>query len=148
MKTSSILKLAGSAIMVAAAIMLVWSGRSDLGGGGGAYAVSPDGHWLAEIDDANSRAHHKSFAVIQLWDLNSCHSITARRCTRFYWGKAPTVRLEFPQTFHARDENCNVKWETNSTEFFVEFESNASTRRFRYNLAADVFSLSIAPAHQ
>jgi len=152
MKKSSILTVAGSGIMLAAAIMLTWFGRSDLDEGGGAYAVSPDGRWLAEIDDANSRVHDKSFAAIRLWDLNKYPSL--RGGVRFYWGKAPTVRLEFPQSFQARDEKCNVNWKTNSTEFFVEFESNASTqavhelRRFRYDLAADVFSLSTAPAQQ
>ena len=151
MKTNSIVMLVTAAILATAAIMWALFGGSHLDEGGGAYAVSPDGRWLAEISDAHSKVHKKSFAAIRLWDLNKYP--TLRGGVRYYGSKAPTVRLEFPQTFLARDEKCNVGWATNSTEFFVEFESSVPTqvvqhlRRFRYDLGADVFSLSTAPEH-
>jgi hypothetical protein len=102
--------------------------------------------------DGHSKIHQKSYAVVQLWDLNKYPSL--RSGGGYRGGKASTVRLEFPQSFQARDPKCRVSWATNSTEFFVVFASNASTqavnrlRRFRYDLAADVFSLGAAPHGQ
>jgi hypothetical protein len=139
-------------MLAAAATMLASCGGSHLDEAGGAYGVSPDGRWLAEINDAHSKVHGRSFAVIRLWDLGKYPSL--RSCGGYRGGKAPTAQLEFPQVFQARDPGCKVSWATNSTEFFVEFESAAATkavhslRRFRYDLAADVFSLSSEPTPQ
>jgi len=152
MKTSSIIRSVTAAILATAAIMWALLGRSHLDEGGGAYAFSLDGRCLAEISDAHSKVHKKSFAAIRLWDLNKYP--TLRGGVRYNGSKGPTVRLEFPQALQARDEKCNVNWATNSAEFYVEFESNEPTqgvhhlRRFRYDLAADVFSLSTAPEHR
>lgn len=148
MKSSFITILVTASVLATAAIMWCLLG-SDLREAGGAYAVSPDGRWFAEICDANSKVHKKSFAVILLWDLKKYPSL--RDGGSFTAGRAPTVRLEFPQAFSARDEECNLTWATNSTEFFIEFRSITSTsydgphRRFRYDLGANVFSLSTAP---
>jgi hypothetical protein len=152
MKKFSTILLVTASILATAAMMWAWLGRRDLDEGGGAYAVSPDGRWLAEISDANSKVHKKSFAVIRVWDLREYPSL--RNGVRYYGSKAPTVRLEFPQTFQARDEMCKVSWATNSTEVFIEFQSSVSAqtgqplRRFRYDLGADVFSLSTAQPHK
>jgi len=132
--------------VISATVAIMWTSCGHLGLGGGAYAVSPDGRWLAEISDAHSKVHERSFGVIRLWDLAKYPS--QRRGVSYYGNKAPTVRLEFPQVFRARDEKCKVNWATNSSEFFIEFESGVSSqgfrqaRRFRYDLGADVFSLS------
>ena len=67
MKRSCILMLATAVISATVAIM--WTSCGHLGLGGGAYAVSPDGRWLAEISDAHSKVHERSFGVIRLWDL-------------------------------------------------------------------------------
>ena len=97
------------------------------------------------------RTPRSTRSPLQQFDYGTSTSIQLRGGVRYNGSKVPTVRLEFPQALQARDEKCNVNWATNSAEFYVEFESNEPTqvvhhlRRFRYDLAADVFSLSTAP---
>ena len=116
---------------------------------GGAYANSPDGKWMAEIYDGYSKTHRLPYAIIRLWDLKKYPSMTDGIYS--YSGKSPTVQLEFPQRFFARDSNCKVTWETNSLAFFISYDgdsgsstnSNLKPRRFQYNLLTDIFSVEI-----
>jgi len=114
---------------------------------GGAYAYSPDGKWMAQITDGYSEMHKLPYAVVRLWDLKKYPSL--RDGVRSYSGKAPTVRLEFPQSFQARDSDCSVSWQTNSMSFSIRFSAVSgfsrsgipSVRRLNYDLLTDTFSL-------
>lgn len=83
MKRSSVIRLVIAVMLVTAATMWFVLERSNLDEGGGTYEASPDGHWLAEISDAKSTVHQRSFAVIRLWDLNKYPRL--RGGVRYYW---------------------------------------------------------------
>lgn len=87
---------------------------------GGAYAISPDGQWKAEISDGYSQDNKASYAVIRLWDLQKYPSLAEGISSAF--GKIPQIKLEFPQDFNARDAKCDVSWREDATSFVIEYE--------------------------
>ena len=107
------------ALVALGAVGALVASRCHIKEGGGAFAYSPDGNWLAEISDGYSKAHQRPYAVVRMWDIKKYPSL--KDGIQFDFGKSPTIQLEFPQAFHARDDKCRVTWQTNSSRFFIEF---------------------------
>ena len=104
---------------------------------GGAYAVSPDKQWQAEIWDGFCEDNDKNYAVIYLWDCKKYPSILKGGIRV---GKKPEVKLVFPKDFYARDSKCDVKW-INSDVFEIEFDSANGLQIFRYDIPNQAFFL-------
>ena len=139
-----------STLLLLLAVLVFSCSNDHVKEGGGAYAYSPDGKWMAEISDGYSNTHNLPYAVVQVWDLEKYPSLKDGIHT--YLGKASTIRFEFPQRFNARDSACSVNWETNSLGFFIKLSAcpgsstsrTPSPRRFRYDLLTDTFSMGSA----
>lgn len=148
-KSASLMKLT---LLLLLTVLLSSCSKHHVKEVGGTYGYSPDGKWMAQINDGYSETHKLPYAVVRLWDLRKYPSL--KDGTRFpsYSGKAATVRFEFPQDFQARDSACNLSWETNSLGFSITFRSpsypitsgTTNLRSFHYDLSTDTFSLARA----
>ena len=105
---------------------------------GGAFGISPDGRWYAEIWDGHCDDNGKYYATISLWDLKKYPSKAQPILIRLR--QKPEVKLVFPKTFAARASSCGVKWVSNDV-FEIELVSDGSDQIFRYNIAKHVFFL-------
>ncbi len=106
---------------------------------GGAYAVSPDKQWKAEIWDSFCEDNGKFYAAIYLWDCKKYPSLLKEEI-HSNAGKKPEVKLVFPKDFHARDAKCDVKW-MNANVFEIEFDSANGLQIFRYDIPNQAFFL-------
>lgn len=148
MRTRTTLLLV-AVVFLSTALYVSWS-QHHIDAAGGSYAQSPDGKWFAEIHDGYSDTHQRHYAIIQLWDLTKYPRLENGRNNHL--GKTPTVRLEFPQIFNARDHECDVTWASDSSSFTIPIKAlsgtssddNPTQRRFRYDLSTDTFSLESA----
>ncbi len=131
---------------------LYFSENHHIDRGGGAYANSPDGQWLALINDGYSKTNDRPYATIELWSLKQHPRL--KEGVRARTEKAPILHLEFPQQFMTRDAHCDVTWDSNSKEFSISFDGGPGAssydqrklRHFRYNLTTDTYALTSAPS--
>jgi hypothetical protein len=128
--------------LIAAFFFLISSTEIPVDIAGGAYAISPDRRWRAEIWDGYSKRTDKSYAVVYLWDLKKYPSLTEGMYSTM--GKKPESKLVFPQDFQARDAKCDVKW-TNSEVFSIEFAAKVKgatvVRILEYDISTQGFAL-------
>ena len=134
--------IAIATVLVALGVVTGCAREKAIDEGGGAYAVTPDGRWMATISDAHSNVNDKPYAVVRLWDLNRYPSL--RRDIRTYSGKHMEVSLMFPQDFLARDRSCEITWSEASDSFSIVYEAKVPgvdlplLRTLRYDLEAEL----------